>query len=433
MQPLPDQVSAPAAEAKHERPLLPREDPFLVAPANIGLLAPGEIIRTREVELAFLGLIPQQVSAWQLLYRSTDLNGAPEAAVTTVVLPDGADPEQPRPLLAYQCAIDALADKAFPSYALRRGASSWGTFPPLEFALMAGVLRRGWALSIADHEGLEGRFAAAREPGHRILDGVRAALDFAPLGLDESTPIGLMGYSGGGMASSWAAEMAPEYAPELNIVGAALGAPVGDPGETFIRLNASFFAGLPAMVVGGLRSGYPGLASVIAEHASFEGRKRLRALEQTSTFMAILKYRGDDFDDYIDAPLADLLATPEVLDVFDDLRLGQRIPACPLLMTQGVYDQIIHVEDVDGQHQRYVDGGATVRYIRDRLSEHLLLYPLSIPLMLGWMSDRFDGKPAPRGALTVLSVALSLRSLRGYVALADGAIRALTGRSLRAR
>ncbi|WP_182380139.1 lipase family protein [Nocardioides sp. WS12] len=433
MQPLPDQAPAPTADAKHVRPLLPQDDPFFAPPAELGLLAPGEIIRSREVELAFLGLIPQQVSAWQLVYRSTDLHGAPEAAVTTVVLPEGADPDVPRPLLAYQCAIDAISGKAFPSYSMRRGARSWGSIPPLEFSFLAGMLRKGWALSIADHEGLLGRFGAAREPGYRVLDGIRAALDFEALGLQDSTPVGIMGYSGGGMASSWAAEMAPSYAPELNIVGAALGAPVGDPAQTFIRLNGTFHAGLPAMVVAGLRSGYPGLSSVIHEHASFQGRKRLQRLEKCSTLGAVVHHRGDDFDNYLDAPLADVLATPEIQYVFGDLRLGQNIPTCPILMTQALHDQIIHVEDVDGQHDRYVEGGATVRYVRDRFSEHLSLHPLALPLMINWMADRFAGKPAPSGTRTVFSVALSIRSLWGYVGMVSGVVRTVAGLPLRGR
>lgn len=415
------------------RPLRAEDDPFMEAPANLQFLSPGMVIRSREVELAFVGLVPQQLTAWQLLYRTTDLNGMPEAAVTTVVLPTGADPARPRPLLAYQCAIDAISSSAFPSYALRRGSRSWGNIAPLELTVMAGVLRKGWALSIADHEGMSGRFGAAREPGYRVLDGVRAALAFGPLGLEPDTQVGVMGYSGGGMASSWAAEMAPEYAPEINLVGAALGAPVGDPGETFLRLNQGFFAGLPALVVGGLRSGYPGLARVIHEHVSFDGRRKLQQLEELSTLGAVLKYRHNDFDDYLDSPLADVLATPEVLHVFEDLRLGHRTPDCPLLMVQGTHDQVIHIEDVDAQQQRYVDGGATVRYVRDLTAEHILLQPLSTPMMVGWMADRFAGRPAPSGTTNVPSVALSLRSLRGYLSMAAAAVRTLAGLPHRAR
>lgn len=426
----PSWSSEPTEAAPGDRPLRPREDPFYVAPEGFEALAPGTVIRIREVRLGLLGLIPQKVRAWQLLFRTCDLDGAAEAAVTTVLLPSRTDRRRPPRLVAYQCAIDAVADKCFPSYALRAGARSLGSFTQLELLLIAGILARGYVVSVADHEGLGGAFAAPREPGYRVLDGVRAAQSFEPLGLAPQTKVGIMGYSGGGMASSWVAEMAPTYAPEIDIVGAALGAPVGDPGQTFIRLNGTFFAGLPALVVSGLRHVYPGLAAVVHEHANFDGRRRLKALEDASTVGAILGYRGDDFDHYLDAPLADVLATPEVLHVFEDLRLGHHRPDCPLLVVHGVHDQIIHVDDVDGQVARYVEGGAHVRYVRDRCSEHLLLLPIAMPMMLGWIDDRFEGRPAPEGTATVLSVALSPRAVLGYLGMAAAAVRTVLGRPL---
>lgn len=64
--------------------------------------------------------------------------------------------------------------------------------------------------------------------------------------------------------------MCADYAPELDIVGAVLGSPVGDLGHTFRRLNGSFLAGLPAMVVAALAHIYPGLNRVITEHTNDE-------------------------------------------------------------------------------------------------------------------------------------------------------------------
>nr|WP_271211724.1 lipase family protein [Rhodococcus wratislaviensis]GLK37896.1 putative lipase [Rhodococcus wratislaviensis] len=425
----------PAAPEPGERrrPILPGADPFYVAPAGFAASAPGSVLRSREVEVALLGAIPQKVSAWQLLYRSCDLHETPEVAVTTVLLPTGADPDQERPLLAYQCAIDAVADKCFPSYALQRGAFSPGSLPPLEMMIIANALERGWAVSLADHEGMGGYFGAPREPGYRVLDGIRAAVSFAPLGLDQSTPVGVWGYSGGGMASSWVAEMAPEYAPDISIVGAALGAPVGDPGETYIRLNGTFHAGLPALVVAGLRHLYPGLARLIRAHVDDEGIRRLDKIETMSTVGAVARFARDDFDDYTDIPLADVLATPEVLEVFDDIRLGGRIPQCPLLVVHPIHDQIICVDDVDRQVERYVEGGAHVTYVRDRLSEHLSLMVISAPTVLEWLTDRFDGKPLPAaGTSTVWSIALSstLAPLHGLLTVGRTAARVLFARPL---
>src|SRR6476659_9296534 len=229
------------------RPLLPRDDPFYDPPLGFQHAAPGTVLRSRDVEVAFLGLIPQKMTATQLLYRTTDMNGAPEASVTTVIAPAERGPERVCPVVSYQCAIDAITSRCFPSYALRRRAKAIGSLAQLELLLITAAVAEGWAVSVPDHEGLHGLWGAPYEPGYRTLDGIRAALNSDRLGLSPSAPIGLWGYSGGGLASAWAAEMCGDYAPELDIVGAVLGSPVGNLGNTFRRLNGSLLSGLPAL------------------------------------------------------------------------------------------------------------------------------------------------------------------------------------------
>lgn len=99
------------------RPLLPSDDPFYFPPAGYQHAVPGTVLRSRDVELAFMGLIPQPVTATQLLYRTTNMYGNPEATVTTVIVPAELAPGQTCPLLSYQCAIDAMSSRCFPSYA----------------------------------------------------------------------------------------------------------------------------------------------------------------------------------------------------------------------------------------------------------------------------------------------------------------------------
>ncbi|MDV3123714.1 lipase family protein [Mycobacterium sp. 21AC1] len=416
------------------RPVLPGEDPFYEPPPGFESQPAGAILRARQVELALFGIVRQAVSAWQLLYRSCDLNRQPQVAVTTVLLPSGADPGQHRPLLAYQCAIDAVADAGFPSYALRHGARSRGCVPQFEFLVIANALDRGWAVSIADHEGRGGFFGAPREPGYRVLDGIRAAMSFEPLGLAPEVPVAVWGYSGGGMASSWVIEMAPEYAPEIAIVGAVLGAPVGDPGQTLLKLNGTWLAGLPTMVIAALRHLYPDLNRLLRTHVNPEGLHRLDAIEKLGTVAAIRHFRNDDLDNYTDQPLADLLATPEIVLLIDDLRLGLHRPACPVMVLQPVHDQFIDVRAVDGQVQRYLDAGAHVEYLRDRLSEHLTLMPLSAPAALDWLTDRIAGRPLGQpGITTVLSLACSRQGIGGLLRMAQVAGRVFLGLPLRAR
>ncbi|WP_280370837.1 lipase family protein [Nocardia wallacei] len=417
------------------RPLLPSQDPFRHAPADLADYAPGTILRSRPVQVALFGLIPQRVRAWQLLYRSTDLHGDPEVAVTTALLPADDDPgTTERPLLAFQSAIDAVCEQCAPSYALRRGAFVPGSITQLEYLLVANALRRGWAVSIADHGGPSGHFGAPREPGYRSLDGIRAAQRFAPLGLHTGTPVAVWGYSGGGMASSWLVEMAPTYAPELDIVGAAMGAPVGDPGQVFVRLNGGRYAGFPAIVIAALRKIYPVLGRILDEHLSPEGQELVDQAARLTPLAALRALARHNVSDYLTRPLEEILAEPEMRAVFDDLRLGTAAPRCPVLVTQPVHDRIIHADGVEAQLDRYRRGGTTVIYLRDRLSDHFSLLPLSTPLSLNWLADRIAGVPVTdTTSRTVWSVLATPASWRGLLEMAGTATRVVLGRPLRQR
>ncbi|MFI8566329.1 lipase family protein [Rhodococcus sp. NPDC078407] len=401
----------------------PEDDSFYVAPEGYEAARPGTILRVRPVEVAMFGRVRQRVDAWQLLYRTVDLGGFPQAGVTTVLRPQDAEPV----LLSYQCAIDGVASSCFPSYALRRGAKAFGAVPQFEFLLVLHALRRGWTISIPDHEGPDGHWGAPKEPGFCTLDAIRAVLSFEPLELNDSTPVALWGYSGGGLATSWAAEMAPEYAPEIELVGAALGSPVGDPASAFTRLNATLHAALPTLVVAGLRRTYPDLDRVVRQYVDEEGLRILDSVESMTTVRAVARLAKHDLDNYIDIPLADLLALPEIVQVFHDIQPGRIAPSVPLLVIQAVHDRIIAIDDVDGQVERYNEAGAHVTYLRDRLSEHLSLHPLGAPLTLDWLADRFAGVPVPEPCTrTVWSTAFSFAAVRGLVSLTWTTFTALT-------
>ncbi|MGH3562735.1 MAG: lipase family protein [Mycobacterium sp.] len=385
---------APHQELQHGvRPLEPGEDPFYRPPPGFEHAMPGTVLRSRDVELAFLGLIPQRVHATQLLYRTSNHNGIPEATVTTVLVPAERDQVQPCPIVSYQCAIDAVAGRCFPSYALRRWAWAAGALPQLEFVMIAATLAQGWAVSVPDHEGPHGTWGAPYEPGYCVLDGVRAALGTEQLGLSADAPVGLWGYSGGGLATGWAAEVSADYAPELNVVGAVLGSPVGDLGHTLRRLNSSYLSGLPALMIAALARVYPELDRVIQEHATDEGRALLRSLETMTTVAAILKMLRKDLGSYVDVPLEQILETPAIQHVFADTKLGSRVPAPPVLMVQAVHDRVISVNDIDTLADAYAAGGASITYHRDEFAEHSLLHHMSAPMVLRWLRDRFADRP----------------------------------------
>ena len=412
------------------RPLLPSKDPFYEPPDGFQHAVPGTVLRSRDVELAFLGLIPQRLQATQLLYRSTDRNGAPRAAVTTVLMPAHQQTSRPCPIVSYQCAIDAVDGHCFPSYALRRRARGHGSFAQLEFVLIAAVLAQGWAVSIPDHEGRDGHWGAPYEPGYHVLDGIRAALNCPQPGLSAQSPVGLWGYSGGGLSTAWAAEVCGDYAPELNIAGIVLGSPVGDLGNTLMRLDGSFWSGLPALMIAALARIYPDLDDVIEEHASVAGRALLRSLETTATGPALLRLHHRSLNSYIDKPLDELIETAAVQHIFDDTRLGTATPNAPVLMVQAIHDQVISVGDIDALATAYSCGGAHVTYHRDLLSEHITLHPLSVPMVLAWLADRFADRPL--GQPMVSRTWPALLNPRTYLGLAQLGVvvaKVITGRA----
>ena len=424
---------APHEELRRGEPLrTPEADPFYQPPPGYQQAHPGDLLRSRSVELGFLGVIPQRVRAMQLLYRSTNLHGKPEVAVTTVLLPEQRDPERVCPLLSYQCAIDAVTSRCFPSYALRRGAKPIGAFVQSEYLLVAAALAEGWAVSVPDHEGCHGMWGAPHEPGFRILDGVRAALHSDRLGLSPSAPVALWGYSGGGLASAWAAEHCSEYAPELNIVGAVLGSPVGDCGSVARHLNGTFFAGMAALMIAALTHVFPGAQRVVDEHATDEGKKLLDDLHSMTTAQAVWRLRGTDIASFVDMSADELWDLPEVRDVFDATKLGQSTPRPPILVVQAVHDHIISVDAIDKLVASYQQAGAAVTYHRDRFCGHLLLHPLSAPMTLRWMRDRFAGRDVRKGRTrTVWPTLFNPSTWFGMLKLGVITAKVITGRSVR--
>lgn len=106
-----------------------------------------------------------------------------------------------------------------------------------------------------DHAGPRSAFMAGYEEGYATLDGIRAGLSY--LDLPSTTPIGMVGYSGGGHATAWASHLADSYASDLTIVAAAYGGTPVDLLSMLEFLNKKPFSGFVAMGIAGILSAYP--------------------------------------------------------------------------------------------------------------------------------------------------------------------------------
>jgi hypothetical protein len=229
------------------------EAAFTRVPEELGAFRPGDVLDARRVEVRALRRVIR-ADAWQVKFRSTDTRGKAVAGLTTVMIPRRPFDGPVRPLLSYQCAIDSLGAAGDPSYTLRRG-DQW------ELPFIARALRRGWAVVTTDYTGPRHAFAASLLAGRFVLDGIRAALAYEPVGFDTTTPIGLWGYSGGAQATLSAAEQHPAYAPELNLVGVAAGGITVDlttmSGSFEDVYDGSLLSGIPLGAIIGISREYP--------------------------------------------------------------------------------------------------------------------------------------------------------------------------------
>jgi triacylglycerol lipase len=213
-----------------------------------------------------------------------------------------------------------------------------------------------------------------------------------------------------------------------------LGSPVGDLGSAFRRLNGSLYAGLPAMVIAALSRVYPELDKVIKRHATEEGRALLDSVENMTTVEAVVRMVRKDMNSYVDRPLEEILDEPEVQFVFDDIKLGTAAPATPVLLVQAVHDRIISVDDIDDLAEHYRAGGASVTYHRDMFSEHMLLHPMSAPMTLRWLRDRFAGLPLSEHLVrTTWPTLLNPSTYTGMLRLVRIAVQVITGRRVERR
>src|ERR1700727_1581419 len=246
-------LGVPAARAA----VTPEQDPFYKyeGKPRLNRITPGTVLKTRTVPFHVVG-IEVPITAVQLLYRSTSALGKPTVNVTSVLLPPV---KLSTTVLSYQSFYDSLSTEDDPSYAISGGVTMGGEIPQAESVLITPALLAGETVVVPDTEGEEADFAAGPVYGYNTLDSLRAALNSPATGLTSTTKIGLAGYSGGAIATEWAAQEAPTYAPEINanIVGAAMGGVLVDPAHNLKYVEgSSSWASIIPMALDGLSRAY---------------------------------------------------------------------------------------------------------------------------------------------------------------------------------
>ena len=201
---------------------LPHDDPFYTysGPTPLKAVARGTVLKTRSVSVGVpgtgMGVLPGDAAALPDPGRAGSADGDRD---------DGGQPDraaQPRtgrlPQLLRRPRRQVLAELHAAGRRPRGGELGLANS---EAALVLALAAQGYAVTVPDFEGPDLHWVAGHESGWNTLDGIRATESY--LGMPSTQKVGLFGYSGGSIGGEWASELAPSYAPELNIVGTAIG------------------------------------------------------------------------------------------------------------------------------------------------------------------------------------------------------------------
>jgi hypothetical protein len=382
-------------------PLPPSQDPWYTAPPNYQFKEPGTIFRIRHAPGNLTSIVVNSSAAYNILYRSTDSNYLPTWAVTTLYIPTTTHTNKPKSLLSYQYPYNSPDVDASPSYAWLKGV-------PISDVSVA--LGQGWFVNVPDFEGLLASFTCGVSSGHMTLDSIRAVLS-ANLGVNHDTRYAMWGYSGGSIASEWAAELQPKYAPELRFAGAAIGGVISNGLSALETVNGGLEAILVPFSFLGLATQHekfrnflhdklkktgPYNASTIYAFAKMDFNTGLSLF----AFQNIYNYFVNGEADYRD-PIVQNLGVEEAL-------MGRHgIPRMQMFVYKAVGDEVSKIGDTDVMVEEYCRKGVDVVYQRNSVGGHLDESINGAPRAVEWLGRVLEGRYRHVGC-TVKNVTVSV-------------------------
>ncbi|KAM3083817.1 hypothetical protein ACMFMF_001181 [Clarireedia jacksonii] len=397
-------------------PIPPSQDPFYTAPANYASSAPGTILRFRTAPGNLTSIIPNCSIAYNIVYRTTDSLYQPSWAVTTLLIPS-SPPANSSALLSYQIPYNTASVDASPSYSFYTDGLTYPDIPQ--------ALGLGWLVNIPDFEGPLASFAAGVSEGHAVLDSIRAVRSLShspnytiPVSISPSIRTAMWGYSGGSIASEFAAELAVQYAPELPISGMAIGGVPANAAETVIEASGSTWAGLVPSALLGATAQYPRarsyLLSRLKPSGPYNATTFLGALNMSYP-VAHVVFENQTIWNYFIGGKADILDAPLMQSIFHrDCMMGYHgVPQMPMLMYHAVADELAPINGTDALFQRYCGVGVNILYFRNSVGGHVAEHINGNAAAWEWLGAVFDGEYERKykvDGCTVRDVAVNITS-----------------------
>ena len=375
-------------------PVPPSRDPFYTAPTGFEAAKSGSILRLREAPGNLTSIFNASSAAYNILYRTTNGRFQPSWAVTTLFLPLAAATHSTSDsLLSYQIPYNSADVDSSPSYLLYTDLATGLILSDINTAL-----EYGWYVNVPDFEGPSASFISGVQEGHATIDSVRAVL-FSGFGLDDHAQYAMWGYSGGSIASEWAAELQVQYAPELNFSGLAIGGLIPNVSNAINTVDDTPASGLipPALI--GLTNQYPDAYNYLISQLKTSGpynatyflsAKNMSYLEESSA------YGNQSILDSYFADGASVIQQPIIQKIFQTQGLmgTHGVPQMPVFVYKAVHDEYSAISETDALVAQYCEFGANITYQRNLVGNHLDEETNGDAQALQWLRSVMNASPA---------------------------------------
>jgi len=398
-------LSAPPSPGATAAAPIPRpaDDPFYKYDAGrLAKARPGTPLRSRQVTLA-LGTNPVPLTATQILYRTTDSVGDPTYSVTTVALPVTGT-VAPR-MVSYQSFYDALSSKCNPSYTLRGGdpGADNTQLTLAEQVVVTDLVASGYVVNVPDFENVDLDWVAGVESGRSTLDSIRATLTY--LELPRSTPLAMLGYSGGSIGSEFAAELQPRYAPRLNLVGVAAGGlPVHLAHNLHYVDGSPVWSSVAPAALAGIARGYN---IRLRPYLTAKGRRIVRTVRHQCIGEFSGAWPGLRIKDIIKRRHLPVFQIPVFRRTVNRLIMGS-LPGHPetaLLLGAGIHDgtgdDVMIKGDEEALAHQYCEAGLDVQFQVFNGLDHTNAGLAFLSTAQAWIATRFLGLPATNNCASI--------------------------------
>ncbi|CEH18458.1 Lipase, secreted [Ceraceosorus bombacis] len=382
---------------------LPSKDDFYQVPGNVNQYNNGDIIAAREVTRDMNRYISRLLltSSYQVLYRTTDATGKPDATVATLFRPRRALDGPPK-IIAHSLYAEAPARDCAVSFGLiegnRKEPRNSGQEQPGIF--ISQLLQKGYYVVTSDYSGSQGAVGVGPQGGRAILDSITAMVSHKPTVEGASDYKAIMtGQAAGGLVTAWAAQLHKEYAPNVKLVGASFGSvPISHELEAR-RLNGTEGAGIVVAGLVGVANAYPSVLRFYQQDLKPEGMQAfetvktdggcLQSILETYKNVSIFSYfkSGERFLDKPVIKQANLAMYLGARGRRDDL--GSRIP---YYIFHGAKDVVVPIKPMKDYVKKQCAAGARIEFSVNPDGDHESELTASLPGQMDFIEKTFGGQ-----------------------------------------